>query len=70
MRFRFGLKLFTISLLDPIPPLRSASKKLWTLFWSNSFCSHPREGENINEAVSRRLHDELGISAFDIEYVY
>ena len=49
---------------------RSASKKLWPLFWSNSCCSHPRDGENINEAVSRRLHDELGISAFDIEYIY
>ena len=46
---------------------RSALKKLWPLFWSNSCCSHPREGENITEAVNRRLLDELGIEAVDLE---
>jgi|TARA_B100000767_G_C19517999_1_gene431226 isopentenyl-diphosphate delta-isomerase len=49
---------------------RSALKKLWPLFWSNSCCSHPREGENITEAVNRRLLDELGIEAVDLEYIY
>lgn len=29
--------------------------------WSNSCCGHPNFGENINEAASRRLFEELGI---------
>ena len=49
---------------------RSALKRLWPLFWSNSCCSHPREDESMTEAVARRLHDELGISASNLQYVY
>jgi isopentenyl-diphosphate delta-isomerase len=41
---------------------RSAGKRLWPLFWSNSCCSHPRRGESMTEATERRLHQELGIS--------
>lgn len=40
---------------------RSAEKPLWPLYWSNSVCSHPREGEDYGEAVSRRLLDEVGL---------
>jgi len=29
--------------------------------WTNCCCSHQREGETLEEAVSRRLKDELGI---------
>lgn len=29
--------------------------------WSNSCCSHPRVGENLEAAVQRRLKEELGI---------
>lgn len=31
--------------------------------WTNSCCSHPRHGERVNEAVHRRLQEELGVSA-------
>jgi len=41
---------------------RSAEKRLWPLFWSNSCCSHPRKGESMIEATSRRLQQELGIT--------
>ena len=40
---------------------RSNKKRLWPGFWSNSCCSHPRKGEDIFDAVKRRLKEELGI---------
>lgn len=42
---------------------RSVQKRLWPLFWSNSCCSHPRKGEQIETAAQRRLIEEIGISA-------
>jgi len=48
---------------------RVAEKRLWPLYWANSCCSHPRAGEETEEAVPRRLDEELGVSA-DVEYVY
>ena len=41
--------------------------------WANACCSHPRYGENLKEATSRRLVEELGISCpltklFDFVY--
>jgi len=29
--------------------------------WTNTCCSHPRPGENIDEAAGRRLREEMGI---------
>jgi isopentenyl-diphosphate delta-isomerase len=40
---------------------RSASKRLWPLYWSNSCCSHPRSNETMEAAVHRRLHEEVGL---------
>jgi isopentenyl-diphosphate delta-isomerase len=40
---------------------RSAAKRLWPLYWSNSCCSHPRIAETIEAAIHRRLHEELGL---------
>jgi isopentenyl-diphosphate delta-isomerase len=48
---------------------RSSEKLLWPLFWSNSCCSHPRRGETMDEAVHRRLHQELGMTS-DLQYLY
>jgi isopentenyl-diphosphate Delta-isomerase len=48
---------------------RSAGKRLWPLFWSNACCSHPRYGETLDEAVPRRLEQELGITT-ESQYVY
>jgi isopentenyl-diphosphate delta-isomerase len=42
---------------------RSADKRLWPLYWSNSCCSHPRLGESMEEATQRRLAEELGMSS-------
>jgi len=48
---------------------RSAQKRLWPGFWSNTCCSHPRVGETLDVATRRRLDDELNLSA-ELEFVY
>ena len=48
---------------------RSDTKRLWPGYWSNSCCSHPRRGESLDVATSRRLRDELNVGA-DLEFVY
>lgn len=48
---------------------RSATKRLWPGYWSNSCCSHPRRGETMAVATARRLDDELNIGT-TTEHVY
>lgn len=48
---------------------RSAQKRLWPGYWSNSCCSHPRRGESMPTATRRRLTDELNIAA-ELQHVY
>ena len=48
---------------------RSPSKMLWPGYWSNTCCSHPRRGEAMADAVTRRLKQELGF-ACPLEYLY
>ena len=48
---------------------RSPQKELWGLHWSNSCCSHPRQNENIESAVNRRLAEELMIQC-PIHFLY
>ena len=40
---------------------RSRGKRLWPGYWANSCCSHPRQGESMELATERRLHQELGM---------
>lgn len=42
---------------------RSAGKRLWPLYWSNTCCSHPRRGETMEVATQRRLAEELGMAS-------
>jgi isopentenyl-diphosphate Delta-isomerase len=48
---------------------RSAQKRLWPLYWSNSCCSHPRRGESTEQAAHRRLYQELHVRA-DLAFLY
>lgn len=46
---------------DVLLQRRSAEKPLWPLYWSNACCSHPRDGEDMEVALHRRMREELGI---------
>ena len=48
---------------------RATSKPLWGDFWSNTCCSHPRAGESIDSAASRRIEEELGVQA-NLNFIY
>lgn len=48
---------------------RGEGKRLWPGYWSNSCCSHPRRGESMEIATTRRLNDELNVEAA-LEHVY
>jgi isopentenyl-diphosphate delta-isomerase len=41
---------------------RASNKKTWPNFWTNACCSHPRKGEKLEDAVKRRLKEELGFT--------
>lgn len=40
---------------------RAPGKRLWPNYWSNTCCSHPRRGEDMTQAIHRRLDEELGL---------
>lgn len=47
---------------DVLMQKRHPDKMLWGNFWSNSCCSHPRQGESYEIATQRRIKEELGIT--------
>ena len=60
-------RAFSLFIFNPAGELllqqRSAEKRLWPRFWSNSCCSHPRRGETMDVATERRLAEELGMAS-------
>ena len=48
---------------------RGAGKRLWPMYWTNTCCSHPREGETMPVATERRLHEELNTQS-TLEFIY
>ncbi len=48
---------------------RSQDKRLWPGYWANTCCSHPRLGEDMEQATARRLDEEMGMRC-DMQYLY
>ncbi len=66
-------RAFSLFVFDPEGRLllqqRSKGKRLWPGYWANSCCSHPRAGESMEEATSRRLLEEMGMQC-SLRYLY
>lgn len=48
---------------------RAKGKRLWPGYWSNTCCSHPRRGEEMQTAIHRRLGEELGLEC-ELEFLF
>lgn len=46
---------------------RAASKPLFAGRWANSCCTHPRPQESPEEALLRRVPEELGVEVLDLQ---
>jgi isopentenyl-diphosphate delta-isomerase len=48
---------------------RALGKKTWPGVWSNTCCGHPKPGEDVTAAATRRLSQELGLVPRTLEVV-
>ncbi|PXX10254.1 isopentenyl-diphosphate Delta-isomerase [Mycolicibacterium moriokaense] len=66
-------RAFSLFVFNPAGELllqqRANGKRLWPGYWSNTCCSHPRRGETMDNAIHRRLHEELGLRT-ELEFLF
>lgn len=48
---------------------RADIKKVWPSVWTNSVCGHPAPHESREDAIHRRLSEELGMQAGEVEVI-
>lgn len=51
---------------DVLVTRRALGKKTWPGVWTNSVCGHPGPGEDMGDAVARRVKQEIGLDIVDI----
>ena len=49
---------------------RSMAKRLWPGYWDGTVASHTVKGEDYEQASRRRLKQEIGLAAYDVQYLF
>jgi isopentenyl-diphosphate delta-isomerase len=66
-------RAFSVVLLDStgrtLLQQRAAGKTRFPLRWANACCGHPRPGEAVTVAATRRVRQELGVQVNDLDEV-